>query len=177
MRNTAIVAFYSTMLSACVATPPAPSEENRFGLEVANQICNIDALAEEKKTILAVANDYTKSVAPYQNKTGSYTENTETIVAEKMLTYEAEIEASYRFVTQRCGAYMRCLERNLHNEALCAGLESSWAESQTRFNELAKEIRLASQKQQSNGNGAGKPSESKDQCCTTLNNVFTDCCD
>lgn len=124
-------------LTGCVT----PTEQDRFALEVSQQICNVDALAEEKKTSLATTNDYKNSIAAYQNKFGTYEEQTDTILMEKLNRYEAEIEGSYRFVTQQCGAYMRCLESNGHDEWRCKRAETRWSEAQGRFNQISWDVR------------------------------------
>lgn len=174
-------------VSGCETTSSVryrPSEFNRHGLEVTQQICNVDALAEEKKTALSVTNDSRESIAAYQNKYGDYDERTNTILMEKLNWYEAEIEASYRFVTQTCGAYMRCLEYNHHDEQQCKRSETLWERSQERFASLSLEIRNiaaeveikrinAKNKKKSRHNHLHAP---KGQCCDAINSIFTDCC-
>lgn len=159
-----------------------PTEQNRFELEVSQQVCNVDALAEEKQTTLTVSNDLRRSLAPFQNKFGSYDEDTSTILMEKLNRYDAELEASYRFVTQSCGAYMRCLERNKHDERLCKSMQRHWDRAQVRFSTLMTDIRDIAADVEIARIEARKRKHRKhrrhhrDRCCDTLNNVFTDCC-
>jgi len=167
-------------ISGCATRP---TELNRFEFDVAEQICRVDALAEEKDSYLSITNDSKTSIAAFQNKYGSYDEERHTILMQKLLRYEAEVEASYRFVTQNCGAYMRCLERNKHDEQKCTRTESRWARSQQNFSNLAVQIRtIAAQvereriraKQRRKANrGRG---DRGDECCGVVNSVFTDCC-
>ena len=180
MRKFALItAGLATMITGCVS----PTEKNRFQLEVSQQVCNVDALAREKQTSLAVTNDSKYSIAQYQNKKGTYEERTNTILLEKLDWYEAEIEASYRFVTQQCGAYMRCIERNGHDEWSCKRSEERWNSAQDRFNQLSRDIRViaadvererirAEHHQKHQRRAPRRP----ETCCSTLNNVFTDCC-
>lgn len=181
MKNSLLIsAAIALAAPGCATTPPKPSEANRFGLEVTQQICNIDALAEEKQSSLSVANDSRRSIAAYQNKYGASDEQTGTILLEKLNYYDAEIEASYRFVTQYCGAYMRCLEQNRHDETQCWRLESRWSDAQARFNQLARDIRVIAAKvelarikaQADKKKGGGRKGHGR---CDTINNIFTDC--
>jgi len=185
-KSILIAGGIAAVITGCTSTPPLPSERNRFELEVAQQVCTVDALAEEKQTALSVANDSMRSIARYQNKYGQYTEQTDTILSEKLNYYEAEIEASYKFVTQHCGAFMRCLEQNRQFPARCQNIEASWNKSQDRFNTLAREIRLIAAsvereriRAQSRRRGHGRGhshGHGQGGCCSTINSIFTDCC-
>ncbi len=183
MKKLVLTAASMTMvMTGCVT----PKEQDRFALEVTQQVCNVDALAEEKRTSLATTNDYKHSLAAYQNKYGTYEEQTNTILLNKLNSYEAEIEASYRFVTQQCGAYMRCLESNNHDEWRCKRAEGRWTEAQDRFNQISWDIRTIaasverariradSRRKHKRNNHGHQPRDG--QCCQTLNNIFTDCC-
>ncbi|MEQ8180072.1 MAG: hypothetical protein RIA10_17205, partial [Amphiplicatus sp.] len=121
-----------------------------------------------------------RSIAAYQNKTGGYEEDTYTILQDKLYRYEAELEASYRFATQNCGAYMRCLERNKHDEWSCQRTEERWAEAQQRFADMTVDIRNISADVEIaaiNASRRGKKPHRDDRGggCGTLNSVFTDC--
>ena len=175
-----IIAGLSLPLTGCVT----PTEKNRFQLEVSQQICNIEALATEKQSSLAVTNQSKYSIREYQNKAGSFEEDTDSILLEKLDWYEAEIEASYRFVTQQCGAYMRCIESNDHNEWSCKRSEARWNDAQQRFNQLSRNIRVIAAdvereriRARSHKDRYHRKSQEQYGCCTTLNNIFTDCCD
>lgn len=133
----AMAASAALVVTGCTT----PTEANRFSLDVAQRVCNVDALAEEKATQLATVNTSKRSIRQFQNRFGSYNEQTMTILASKLNAYEAEVEAAYRFVTQACGAYMRCLERNDYNETDCLRTEARWNQSQKRFSDLSLEIR------------------------------------
>ena len=135
-----IVASLTIFLSGCVT----PSERNRFQLEAANQICSVDALAQEKQSLLSVSNDQRISIAAHQNKYGTFGEETQTILLQKLSSYDAEVEAAYRMTTQSCGAYNRCLERNHHQENMCLRTESMWNQAQQRFSSLSTELKLIS---------------------------------
>ncbi len=177
------LALISAGLAMTITGCVTPTEKNRFQLEVSQQICNVDALAKEKQTSLAVTNSSKYSIREYQNKHGSFEEKTDTILMEKLDWYEAEIEASYRFVTQQCGAYMRCIERNNHNEWSCKRSEERWNSAQERFNKLSRDIRViaaqvererirADHHRNHRRHGPNYPGG----CCSTVNSVFTDCC-
>ena len=73
-----LTAGFAMMVTGCVT----PTEKDRFQLEVSQQICNVDALAEEKRTSLAVTNNSKYSIAEYQNKNGTYEEQTDTILMQ-----------------------------------------------------------------------------------------------
>lgn len=175
-----LTAGFLTAVTGCVT----PTEKNRFQLEVSQQVCNIDALAEEKSTALAVTNSSRHSIAAYQNKHGTYEEQTDTILLNKLNRYDAEIEASYRFVTQQCGAYMRCIERNGHNEWSCKRSEARWSQAQERFNDLSLEIREIAasvektriRTKRGKKRGHGQSHDGREGCCSTINSIFTDCC-
>ncbi len=176
------IAIAATGCHTTIPKRPIPSEAKRFELEVSQQVCNVDALAEEKNTALSVSNDVRSSIAPYQNKFGKYEEATGTKLLEKLNYYEAEIEASYRFVTQHCGAYMLCIGSNNHDEWRCKGLEGRWTESQDKFNALSRDIRVIAAevekvriRAQARHHQPRFPYPGK-HCCGTLNNIFTDCC-
>ncbi|MEL6507875.1 MAG: hypothetical protein AAFR29_09575 [Pseudomonadota bacterium] len=139
MKNLALfVAALMMFATGCVS----PSERNRFQLEAANQICSVAALAEEKQALLTSSNDKRKSIAPNQNKYGTYTEENRTILAQKLGAYDAEVEATYRMATQSCTAYNRCLERNGHKETQCLRTESMWSQAQQRFSSLAIDLKV-----------------------------------
>lgn len=141
MKNLVLIVSSLTMfLSGCVT----PSERNRFQLEATNQICSVDALAQEKQSLLSVSNDQRLSIAAYQNKFGTFGEETQTILQQKLSSYDAEVEAAYRMTTQSCGAYNRCLERNHHQEAMCLRTEAMWNQAQQRFSSLSTELKLIS---------------------------------
>ncbi|MEL7491467.1 MAG: hypothetical protein AAGJ73_12180 [Pseudomonadota bacterium] len=179
MKKTLLLAAAAALtLSGCVT----PSELNRFELEVSQQVCNVDALAEEKQTTLTTSNDLKYSLAPYQNKHGTYDEETSTILMQKLFKYDAEVEASYRFVTQSCGAYMRCLERNKHDERLCKRTEGLWNKSQNRFanlsiilSEIEADVEIFRLKAHKKRKHRRHHYETR-PCCDTINNIFTDCC-
>jgi len=183
----------------------APSELNRFEYAVAEGSCDVDALAEEKRTSLASINQSLYSIREHQNKAGTYEEQTYTILEDKLNRYSADLEASYRFVTQNCTIYSRCLERQDHDEWQCKRSEERWSQSQERFNQLVLGIReidaevaklaiLASKKKHKRKRKRchdhdcdydrdchdrdcyPKP-RPKSGCCDTINGIFTDCCD
>lgn len=178
------------ILSGC-----APSELNRFEFAVAESLCDVDALAEEKKTRLASVNDSRASIRAHQNRTGTYEEETYTILEEKLRVYEADLEASYRFATQNCSVYARCLERQNHDEWSCKRTEERWSEAQGRFNDLILEGKRidayiittlakakGKKKRCRHGDchrdcGYRDCDPPKKSCCDTINNIFTDCCD
>lgn len=180
MKKLALISgALATTIAGCV-TPP---ETDRFNLEVSQQVCSVDALAEEKQTSLSVSNDSKYSIREYQNKHGTYEENTNTILLDKLNWYEAEIEASYRFVTQHCGAYMRCVENNGHNEWACKRSEVLWNESQERFNDLSRDIRIIAAEVERERIRADhhrkhrrRSPNNTGECCSTVNSIFTDCC-
>ena len=188
MRNLILlVAGAAVTITGCTATKPLPSETRRFQLEETLQICNVDALAKEKQTLLTVANDSKRSIARYQNKHGYYDEQTNTILMQKLYDYEAEVEASYRFVTQHCGAYMQCMKQSTRQPLQCSSLEQSWNKSQERFNWLAakiREIAASVEKAHIQAHHKRKPKwghkhrggKPRGGCCDTINNIFTDCC-
>lgn len=172
------------MFAACVAmTMPGcvhPTQLNRFDYEVSQGVCNVDALANEKQRSLNIVNQSKRSIAAYQNKKGTYEEDSYTILEDKLLRYEAELEASYRFATQNCGAYMRCLERNKHDEWRCQRTEQRWADSQQRFADLivgvrqiAAEVNIAAIKASRRANKPRRADPRAD--CGIMNGVFTDC--
>ena len=164
----------------------APTELNRFDLNVSDRVCNVDALAREKQTAQATLNSSKYSIREYQNRAGSYEENTYTILESKLFSYEAELEASYRFVVQNCGVYTRCIERQDYDEWQCKRTEERWGQSQDRFNNLIINIRTLQAevekarikaKRKKKGRRGGKDRRGRDdRCCNTLGNVFTDCC-
>ena len=145
------------------------------------QSCNVDALAEEKNSYLASTNNSRW----YLSQNEVYGENTRTILTQKLNRYEAEIEASYRFVTQSCNVYMRCLERNGHNELQCKRSGNQWQASQIRFSQLSRDIReiaaeVERERIRADARRRGRHNRGhgsyNTQCCETLNNIFTDCC-
>ncbi|MEL6113212.1 MAG: hypothetical protein AAFR20_10445 [Pseudomonadota bacterium] len=133
-----VVAALMMFISGCTT----PSERNRFQLEAANEICSVSALAEEKQSLLSSSNEKRRSLAAHQNKYGTYTQETQTILAQKLGAYDAEVEATYRMVTQSCTAYNRCLERNGHKENQCLRTESLWTQSQQRFSSLSVDLKI-----------------------------------
>ena len=182
------------LAAMAVALPgcTSPTEKDRFSMDVTDRVCNVDALAEEKQSSLATINESKRSIKQYQNRYGSYNEDTYTILEEKLNRYEAELEASYRFVTMQCGAYMRCIERNKYQEDLCMRTEARWSQAQRNFNELVLGIREISsttaielekiRKKCCENKGSVKPPQPPEPangegCCDIVNQVFTDCCD
>ena len=171
-----LIAGVAMTASGCVH----PTERNRFDYEVSQGVCNVDALAEEKQTSLNVMNESKRSIAAYQNKTGTYEEETYTVLENKLYRYEAELEAAYRFATQNCGAYMRCLERNKLDEWSCQRTEERWAESQQRFADLVVDIRnIAADVDiaaiEASRRGRKPDHGNRGRLCGTTNSVFTDC--
>ena len=185
-----IVASLMIFLSGCVT----PSERNRFQLGAANQICSVDALAQEKQSLLSSSNDQRHSIAPHQNRFGTYTEESRTILEQKLGAYDAEVEAAYRMATQSCTAYNRCLERNHHKETQCLRTESMWTQAQQRFSSLSVDLKLiaaelererikaASKKQSERRKQRRRPAECCDDgrdCCANGPNCCEDarnCC-
>jgi len=191
MKNKILSAGCLAMMTTGCFTP---AEKKRFQLEATNQICAVDSLAKEKQTTLTASNNLRYSIAPYQNKHGDYSEDTNTILMQKLNSYEAELEASYRFVTQSCGAYVRCLERNDYDERLCRQAQRGWDRSQERFNQVSVDIkeimaeveielaRIEARKSRKRHSKRGRKrhhqqSYGHKDCCGTINNIFTDCCE
>ena len=104
MRKFALMtAGLATMITGCVT----PTEKNRFHWKYRNRFVNVDALAKEKQTSLAVTND-SNIRSPNIKTKGDVRRKNQHNFIEKLDWYEAEIEASYRFVPNNvariCGA-------------------------------------------------------------------------
>ncbi|MEM6650534.1 MAG: hypothetical protein AAF603_09820 [Pseudomonadota bacterium] len=198
MKYTILASLLLLLLGACTH----PSEKNRFAMDVTERVCNVDALATEKNTSLATINNSRRSIREYQNRRGNYSEETFSILTDKLNTYEAQLESSYRFVTQNCGAYMRCIERNNHKELQCTRSEQRWADSQKNFESLIVQIRQIDAdvakaalkakhkkpKKKSHKSNCGSGKDCSDgcygsscqqpsSCCDVIGSIFTDCCD
>ena len=98
---------------------------------VAKQACEIAGLAEERDVLIRDID------ADYPEAGGVQSEHRWTIMREKLMQYRAEVEASYRFVTQNCNSYNLCMENNQYRESACGESRDAWVGSQSKFNELA----------------------------------------
>jgi hypothetical protein len=116
---------------------------------VAKQACEITGLAEERDVIIREIDE------DYPEAGGVASEHRWTIMRDKLLQYRAEVEASYRFVTQSCNSYNLCMENNGYNEQACAQTRTAWVESQDKFNELAITLNKRPWRQH-HGKGHGK---------------------
>jgi hypothetical protein len=119
----AVAAF---ALAACRTTqepegpPPPPA------VYTAKQACEIDTLAREHQVV--ISNLEVES------------DSSNTIAAEKLKEYRAEIDASYRFVVQNCNNYNMCMQAHDFHEPACDRSRDAWAESHTKFNQLAQRL-------------------------------------
>lgn len=207
MKKQLLIAVAITVtITGCTVSSPPPSEQERFYHTVTQNICNVDSLSEEKNTALDSLNNSLHSVARHQNKHGTYKEETYTLVEQKMLHYKAELEASYKFATQMCGAYSQCVSAPAHHNVPhgswgranrvrvlpvqrdCGEVLREWRNAQSRFSQVAidihsidatveiAEIKAKAQIHRRRKHRTHHPQNSNKECCGTLNNIFTDCC-
>jgi hypothetical protein len=124
----------ATALAACktdTAQYPGPGTS----VAVAKQVCEINALAEERDAIV------TSISSPEYGRETDTKDHRSTILREKLDHYSAEVEASYRFVTANCNSYNLCMAKNNYDESACVDARHAWTESHEKFNNLAIAIK------------------------------------
>lgn len=104
--------------------------------EVAAEVCEINALAEEHHAMMTRIGSI-ESGAPT-----TYNDESWTILREKLNRYRAEVDATYRFVTSNCKAYSLCMQAHKYNEVDCASSRAEWTKSHERFNQLALDLAM-----------------------------------
>jgi hypothetical protein len=151
-------------------------------VEIAKEICEVNALAEEHRSIMSRVETLEGGV-PERERDERWT-----ILMQKLRDYRAEIDGSYRFVTANCKSYNMCMLANHFQEGQCDASRSSWMESHRRFNDLA--VRLAELERHHrpwkgpkpcHGGGCDGPSwppaPCRDRDCDVMGDVFSsNCC-
>ena len=161
LTTISLAAAAALALAACHATdggggPPPPT------VYIAKQACEIDALAKEHDVVIS--------------KFTMESDASHTIVSEKMKEYRGEIDASYRFVVENCNNYNMCMQAHNFHEPACDSSRAAWAESHTKFNELAAGLAQLEVARPGHGHGHGhhNPHPDKDGC--DCDEVFTTGC-
>lgn len=164
-------------LAACKTTYPEDETlaATPTPVAVAKQACEISALAEERDTLIDAMD------ADYPEAGGASKEHRWTILKDKLRDYRAEVEASYRFVTQSCNSYNLCMENNHYEEQACSQTRQAWVDSQTKFNHLAIALNGKPWRRRHHGGhyGGGHGGDG-DGChpsnCSSLGGYSQDCC-
>jgi hypothetical protein len=117
-------------LGACYPTHNVGGEPPPVAVYVAKEACEIDALAKERET-------YVERIDHHVVKD---TDQSHTILDDKLREYRAEIEASYRFVTANCNNYNLCMQAHAFHEEACSESRAAWVSSHEKFNELAENL-------------------------------------
>jgi hypothetical protein len=102
---------------------------------VAKQACEINALAEERDAVVSTIS------SPEFGRDTEIKDHRFTILRDKLRSYSAEVEASYRFVTANCNSYNLCMAKNEYSEGSCMESRKAWTDSQEKFNNLAISIK------------------------------------
>ena len=178
-RKGALLAASGAILASCAKEPPAPIYVLPDPSPSPQQICQPDALAQERSSAIATVR-------------GAETEGrqtSQTFLADKLDRYEARLEIAYRSMVSSCQLYANCLDRNDGNEQSCMRSESNYASARSQFYGMVSEgDRLAADVRAANARAAAAEQKTEDQprrddrdgrCrpeCSTTANVFTDNC-
>jgi len=167
--------FVSTVALAGCRTATAEYPGPGATVAVAKQVCEINALAEERDALVTTIN------SPEYGRETETKDHRTTILREKLDHYSAEVEASYRFVTANCNSYNVCMAKNHYNEDSCTDARHAWTESHEKFNNLAIAIKELDQPAYGHGHhGHGHHDHGKDcdhRDCNVQGGVFsTGCC-
>jgi hypothetical protein len=157
-------------LAACKTGYPDDDDLVGIGpspVAIAKQVCEISALAEERDTLIESID------ADYPESGGTSKEHRWTILKDKLREYRAEVEASYRFVTQACNSYSLCMENNGYREESCTQTRDAWIKSQEKFSHLAIALNGKPWRRHHRRHGGG-------YCdgyhCSSLGGYSQDCC-
>jgi hypothetical protein len=137
---------------------------------VAKQVCEIAALAEERDTLIESID------ADYPDSGGTGKEHRWTILKDKLREYRAEVEASYRFVTQACNSYNLCMEHNGYEEQSCAQTREAWIKSHEKFNHLAIALSGKPWRRHRRHHGGNHDGYCDGDHCSSLGGYSQDCC-
>lgn len=122
-------------IAACnQTTGGGPPRMAQTSTEVAGEVCEINALAEEHHAMTSRIGSI-ESGAPTD-----YNDESWTILLEKLKNYRAEIDATYRFVAMNCKAYNMCMQANKYVETACSQSRGEWSKSHDKFNQLALDL-------------------------------------
>lgn len=150
----AVTAIFLTGLAAC-----NPHGEYRMqprqSVEVAKEVCEINALAEEHRTLTTRIGSIERG-GPTEMRDESWT-----ILMEKLQKYRAEIDATYRFVTSNCTSYNLCMQSHRYREMECVGSRNAWTDSQAKFNQLALDLAKLERPVHPEGPGSRRPPRGK----------------
>lgn len=124
------------ILSICACASPRHAQD-RYDIQSAALICDVDSLATERERTRVVTNQTRKDIM------GTPDERTrdETLLLEKLSKYDAEIEGAYRNTVMFCKAYARCMEANNAQEFMCTTSASNFKEASKNFNALSVKLR------------------------------------
>lgn len=130
-----MVLICASAVAACNQTTAGGRQPMpQTNVEVAGEVCETTALAEEHRTMTSRIGSI-ESGAPT-----NYHDDSWTILLEKLNKYRADIDAAYRFVTMNCKAYNLCMQAHRYSEMDCASSRSEWSRSHERFNQLSLDL-------------------------------------
>jgi len=112
--------------------PPEPRAAR--SLEIAKGVCEVDALAEEHRSVMSRVETLEGDI-PERERDERWT-----ILAQKLRDYRAEIDGAYRFVTANCKTYNMCMLTHHYEEGRCADSREAWMVSHARYDRLAIEL-------------------------------------
>lgn len=108
-------------------------------------------------------------------------------VRDKLLFYEAEIEAMARNITSSCKNHSRCMEANRYREGKCRSALARWDSAEERFVAMTREFReieaetdrlLAALSRPVGGKKRPRRHHSLNRCeCGSNIGPFANCCD
>ncbi len=120
------------VLAACYHRPVDPPVRVT-SVEVAKQACEVDTLAKEHNSMMS-------RVGMIENGATREEDKARTILMAKLLSFRAEVDAGYRFVTASCNNYNMCMQAHEFKEFGCEESRAAWTSSHDRFNELAVKL-------------------------------------
>lgn len=129
---------------------------DEFGVQAAQQLCNIDSLAEQREEMIEEVRrttfDSDQVFGPDTTREADTTSTTNTITpqppymnpptqtVELVRTFVTDLDASYRFVTQSCQAYAMCMHQNGFDENDCSNSRAEWSRAQARFEGMSERL-------------------------------------
>ncbi len=158
----------AVVLAACHPKEP-PVVAAITSVDIAKPACEIDTLAEEHKSFM-------RRVGTIESGVTEETDEARTILLAKLLSFRAEVDAGYRFVTASCNNYNMCMQAHGFEEQFCTDSRRTWSSSHERFNELA--VRLAElERHPRHGRGKHRGHRTPKGCDCSQGDIFdAGCC-
>ncbi|MEO1041984.1 MAG: hypothetical protein AAFX52_06815 [Pseudomonadota bacterium] len=132
------------VIAGCVSVNQDP-----MGLEAADRVCETPGLEAQLTQMSDTSSRIAAAIAYGNENFGIATSGARTNMnvyktyelRTLMNKYDAEVDAGYRSVVSSCKAHQRCMHANNQREHKCYASLNRWNASESRFQQLAVELR------------------------------------